>query len=62
MKEFLFPARIVAHANCENVENLLKNQPLQIGLAEALTAHFNEGGYVILDYGKEICASLRMLT
>lgn len=62
MKEFLFPKRIVDSKNVTNVENLLKRQPLQIGLSEAFTADFLEGGYVILDYGKEICASLRILT
>ena len=62
MKEILFPKQILACDNVEKVENLLKKQPLQIGLSESFTANFSEGGYVILDYGKEICASLRMLT
>lgn len=62
MTEFLFPKKIIASKNGTNVENLLKKQPLQIGLAEAYTADFEEGGYVILDYGKELCASLRILT
>ena len=62
MKEFLFPKRIIASNNVVNVENLLKKQPLQIGLSEAFTADFSADGYVILDYGEEICASLRILT
>ena len=62
MKEFLFPQRIVASENVKNVELLLKKKPLQIALTESFTADFTAGGYVILDYGKEICASLRILT
>ena len=62
MKEILFPTRIVASSNVANVENLLKKQPLQIGLSETTTADFSADGYVILDFGKEICASLRILT
>ena len=62
MKEFLFPQRIIASEKGADVENLLKKQPLQIGLAEGNTAEFRAGGYVILDYGKELCASLRVLT
>ena len=62
MKEFLFPKRIIVSENCINADNLLKKQPLQIGLAESFTADFSAGGYIILDYGKELCASLRILT
>ena len=62
MKEILFPKRIIASQNVANVENLLKKQPLQIGLSEVTTADFSADGYVILDFGKEICASLRILT
>lgn len=62
MKEILLPQRIIASNNVNKVENFLKKQPLQIGLSEAFTIDFSEGGYVILDYGKEICASLRVLT
>ncbi len=64
MKEFLFPCRIVASEGAKNAENLLKKCSLQIGLTEGddSLADFTAGGYVILDYGKELCASLRLLT
>lgn len=62
MKEHLFPARIVQYAHVQNVENLLKKQTLQIGLSETLTATFEPQGYVILDFGKEICGSIRILS
>lgn len=62
MTEFLYPVRIVAHQGVSDPENLLKKQPLQIGISEAKTAAFAKGGYVILDFGKELCGSLRILT
>ena len=63
MREFLFPKKIVAHEGGKNADNLLKKCPLQIGLTETENslADFEAGGYVILDYGKELCASLRLL-
>ena len=64
MKEFVFPCRIVASEGIEDAENLLKKCSLQIGLTEGTdtTAGCYAGSYVILDYGKELCASLRLLT
>ena len=64
MKEVIFPCRIVASEGVQNVENLLKKKALQIGLTEpdGTTADFSAGGYVILDYGREHCASLRLFT
>ena len=53
MKSYIFPKKIVLRdrANCEN---LLKNQPLQIGLSETKTSLFEHGAFVVLDFGKEI--------
>ena len=64
MKKFLFPNKIIGSEKATNVENLLKKCPLQIGLTETENSlvNFETGGYVILDYGKELCASLRLLT
>lgn len=62
MREYLFPERIILAENAVRAENLLKKQPLQIGLSEGCTAEFSNHGYVILDYGRELCASIRLLT
>ena len=61
MKEFLFPTRIIEYENAQNIQNLLKKQPLQIGLSETKTSLFEKQGYVILDFGKEMCGSIRVL-
>lgn len=61
MKEYLFPKKIVS-GKTKNNQNLLKKQPLQIGLAEVFTTKFKKGDSVVLDFGKEMCGGLRILT
>lgn len=60
--ENIFPVRIVAESGVANSDNLLKVKQLQIGLDEANLASFSKGAYVILDFGKELSGSLRMLS
>ena len=62
MREFLFPEQIVNYSCSDLVDNLLKKQPLQIGLSERYTAKFLDGDYIILDFGKEMCGGIRILT
>ncbi len=62
MTEFLYPVRIVESKGAANIRYLLEKQPLQISISETKTVTFEEGGYVILDFGKELCGSLRILT
>ena len=62
MEEFIFPTRIVDVKSESDVRILLKKQPLQIGLSEQKAVAFSEGDHVILDFGKEMCGSVRILT
>ena len=62
MREFLLPKKITASQNTENAETLLVKKDMQIGLAEKNTARFSADGYIILDFGKEICGGVRILT
>lgn len=62
MTEYLSPVKIVKHENVDAPESLLIKQDLQISTAKALRAVCEKGGYVILDFGKELCAALRILT
>ena len=62
MKEYIFPKGIVDSHNATNTEALLKNQDMQIGLAERNTMGATEGSYVILDYGEETNGGIRILT
>ena len=62
MKEYIFPKRVVESCGTEQAEHLLEKQPMQIGLSESKTTAFREGGYVILDFGKEMNGGVRILT
>ncbi len=55
------PKKIVKSENTENVKNLLIKKPLQIGLYEPICTSVKDG-YVILDFGKEMNGSVRILT
>ena len=61
MKEYIVPKKYIT-GNATSCENLLKKQVLQIGTSEKSTTFFNEGEFVILDFGKEMCGSVRILT
>jgi len=61
VKETVFPKRIVLHRGGIGVESLLKKQTLQIGLSENNTASFSKGGFLILDFGEEMCGGVRIL-
>jgi len=62
MKEYIFPVHIPYSCHASEVRNLCIRKPLQIGLAEPATTVFEKGSYVILDFGKEMCGSIRLLT
>ncbi len=62
MKEFLFPKKISAAEGVEKEEYLLIKKELQIGLAEKKLTTFSAGGYIVLDFGKEVCGGIRILT
>lgn len=61
MKGVVFPKKIVASKNIENAEFLKIEKPLQIGLNEPCLTIIGKGGFVVLDFGKELCGSLRLL-
>ena len=62
-KEHLLPCRIVkSEGEIIAAENLFHEKPLQIGLMEPELTTVNGKAYIILDYGKEICGSARILT
>ena len=62
MTEYHFPAKIVAEQGVLNPENLLKKQPLQIGISEKILTNLEKNSHIILDFGKEMCGGLRILT
>lgn len=60
MKKYIYPKTIV-NAQPQWL-TLLKKKDLQIGLSETNTANFQDGDYLILDFGAEICGGIRVLT
>lgn len=57
----LMPTRIVTSSNTENPQNLLIEKPLQAGFSDKDSAVIKKGGYVLLDFGKEICGGIGMV-
>ena len=62
MTEILFPVKVVACRGAEDADQLLQKKTLQIGLTEQVVSKVCGGGYLILDFGKELCGSVRILT
>ncbi len=62
MREFLIPKKIIAASGVKNAKSLLIKKDKQIGLDETSVAEFEAGSYIILDFGKEICGGVRLLT
>ena len=63
MTETVYVKRIVESKNIENAEILLKKRDLAIGIYEENFAKVSEkGGYIVLDFGKEMCGGIRIFT
>ena len=60
--KYEYAKRIIYSEKVENVEALLKEKTLQIGLNEKDFAILRGKGYVILDFGKELSGGARILT
>lgn len=61
--EYLMPQRIKAvEGNIVNVQSLLREKAPQIGLTETEYAEIDGGGYLILDFGRELSGGIRILT
>lgn len=62
MTEHVFPVGIPASQGAADAQNLISKKPLQIGLSEQQTTTVEAGGYLILDFGMQMCGSVRILT
>jgi len=63
VRESVFPVRLCAVAGAvEHAEILLERTDLQIGLSEQCLVAVNGRGFIVLDFGKEMNASVRILT
>ena len=62
MKEIVFAEKIVLYKCAQNPAAILEKQPLQIDLFEPTAVRFSAGDYIVLDFGRELCGSTRILT
>ena len=52
------PCKIIISENTENADNLLIEKSLQVGFKTKNCTKIKQGGYVILDFGKELCGGI----
>ena len=62
MTKYVLPEKVLYKKCVIGANNLTVKKPLQIGLNEKKLAVFKKGSCVILDFGKELKGSLRLLT
>lgn len=62
LRDYVLPVRIVASEKTNNAKTLLNADLTQIGLREMDVATVHSGGYVILDFGRELQGGVRILT
>ena len=61
--KYAYAVKVVAtQGDVKNVDTLLQEKPLQIGLNEPNVCEMNGKSYVILDFGKELSGGARILT
>ncbi|MBQ6979353.1 MAG: hypothetical protein IJQ07_01775 [Clostridia bacterium] len=62
MKQYILPKKIVLEEQMDNSSNLFIKKHLQIELNEQFYSVLNANGYIVLDFGKELCGGVRLLT
>lgn len=63
MKQYIFPKKVCAEEKVANSKALFIKRPLQSDLFEEnLLMVDKTGGYIVLDFGKEMCGGVRILT
>ena len=61
--KYTYAVKVIAtQGNVKNVEGLLQEKPLQIGLNEPNLCEMQGKSYIILDFGKELSGGARILT
>lgn len=60
--EYLLPTRILKEQECENTDWLLKCDADQVYIVNNGCCIVKKGGYILLDFGKEIHGGIRIIT
>ena len=63
IKEKILPVAVKFSANVDTVDELLTGKPACVSFLENPVVKFNgKGAYVVLDFGKELCGGIRIIT
>lgn len=63
IKEKLLPIAIKDYKNITESQELLSAKPASVSFSSLHCANFTEkGAYIVLDFGKEVCGSIRLVT
>lgn len=63
VKEKVLPVKVKDYMNVDTVEQLLIAKPACVSFLEKPIANFKgKGSYVVLDFGKELCGGVRIVT
>ncbi len=62
MEKFIMPTRVFAYENAYGTDCLLVGKPLQSGFATDGYTTLKKGGYILLDFGKEIRGGIVVCT
>ena len=62
LKELLVATRVIESCSVDNVEALLVPKPTAVWFKTEDMTCFHAGSYVVLDFGKELCGGIRIIT
>ena len=59
--EYVFPVAVVCAEKTENAEAITKEKELQINLVEPQLTRIEKGGFLVMDFGRELAGGVRIL-
>ena len=60
--KYIVPTRVITHENSENADYLLLDTPRQALIGNGDGCRIHQGGYVVLDFGSELCGGISLTT
>ena len=60
MGRYIRPTGIICSENADKIEALFDNKPMQTNFTENDCAVIRRGGYILADFGKELCGGIML--
>ena len=60
--KYIVPTRVIISENAENSDYLLLDTPRQALIGNGDGCRIHQGGYVVLDFGSELCGGISLTT